>query len=144
MAVTKDLLSGAIFALVGLIVVIEAQNHAMGSLLRMGPGYYPTFVGVLAMLIGAALIAKSVMQGGPAVPRIAFRETAILTASIIVFAVSLERLGLVISTYLLIGIGSLAVRPYRPLETLLLSTALVIVGAAVFWWFLQLPIPLWP
>lgn len=144
MIVTKDTASGLVFIAAGALVVIEAQSHSMGTLLRMGPGYYPTLVGGLTILVGAALVARSFLRGSMPVPRIAWRELALLIGAILVAAVSLNRLGLVVSTLLLVVISRLAVRPVHWVGTLVLAAVLAAVAVVIFWWFLQLPLPLWP
>ena len=144
MIVTKDTASGLIFIAAGALVVGEAQGHSLGTLLRMGPGYYPTLVGGLTILVGAALIIRSFLRGSVPVPKIAWRELAFLIGAILVAAFSLNRLGLVVSTVLLVVISRLAVRPMHWGGTLALAAALVVVAVAIFWWFLKLPLPLWP
>ncbi|MBZ8132401.1 tripartite tricarboxylate transporter TctB family protein [Afifella sp. IM 167] len=144
MTLTKDLVAGLVFILIGLVAVVEAQGHPMGSLLRMGPGYYPTLVGGLTILVGAALAVKGALAGGPRVPQFAWRELALLIGSIVVAAFALERLGLVAATFLLVVISRYASRPFHWRSTLLLAAALSLVGAVIFWWFLKLPIKLWP
>ncbi len=144
MIVTKDTASGLIFVAAGALVVIEAQGHPMGTLLRMGPAFYPTLIGGLTIFVGAALIVRSFLKGSVPVPKIAWRELALLIGAILVAAVSLNRLGLVISTVLLVGISRLAVRPMHWVGTLVLAGVLAVVAVVIFWWFLQLPIPLWP
>ncbi len=144
MTLTKDLVSGLLFLVIGLVVVVDAQSHAMGTLLRMGPGYYPTLVGSLIVLVGGTLVVKSWLQGGTPVPVIAWRAMALLTTGIVVFALTLDRLGLVISTVLLIFISRLASRPFKPVSTAVLAAAMAVLAALVFWWFLRLPVELWP
>ena len=144
MTLTKDLVSGIIFAVVGLVVVAEAMTHPLGSLLRMGPGYFPTVIGGLTILFGIALIGKSLLEGGPKVSRLALRELALLIGSIVIFAYALDTLGLVISIFLVVFISRLAARPVRWIETAVLALALALLGTAIFWWFLQLPVELWP
>ena len=40
-----DLLAGLFVGLVGVIALIEAMNFELGSARRMGPGYFPFYIG---------------------------------------------------------------------------------------------------
>ena len=60
------------------------------------------------------------------------------------FALTLERLGLVVAILLLIGIGSLAARNLRPLETAVAALVLIALSWGIFIVGLGLTIPVWP
>jgi hypothetical protein len=61
-----------------------------------------------------------------------------------VFGLSIERLGLVVSILLLTGIGALATRSLRPLETAIAAVALILLSWGIFILGLGLTIPVWP
>ena len=61
-----------------------------------------------------------------------------------IFALALERLGLVIAILLLIGVGGLAARDLRPIETLAAALVLIVLSWAIFIFGLGLTIPVWP
>ena len=67
-----------------------------------------------------------------------------MTAGLVVFALSIERLGLVLAIVLLTGIGALATNALRPLETAIAAAVLVALSWAVFILGLGLTIPVWP
>lgn len=144
MTVTKDLLSGIIFFLIGLAVVIIAQDYKMGTLVRMGPGYFPVIIGSLTILVGLSLIVKSLIEKPNPLPKFAFRPLFFLLGAIIIFAMTLEKFGLVISTVLLIIVSRFASRPVNWIATLVLSACLVVVAVFIFWYLLKLPLNLWP
>jgi hypothetical protein len=62
----------------------------------------------------------------------------------VVFGLALERLGLVVSILLLAGIGAVAGRGMRPLETAIATLVLVVLCWLVFIVGLSLTIPVWP
>jgi len=74
----------------------------------------------------------------------ALRPLIFVTASLVSFGVSIERLGLVISILLLIGVGAVAARGLRPLETLAAALVLVVLSWGIFILGLGLTIPVWP
>jgi hypothetical protein len=55
----KDFWSGIVFLFFGLAAIIIGQDYEMGSAGRMGPAYFPTVLGGLLSLIGAASLVLS-------------------------------------------------------------------------------------
>ena len=51
----KDFFAGLIFIGFGLVAVIIGSNYSLGTAARMGPGYFPRILGILLILLGAAL-----------------------------------------------------------------------------------------
>ena len=144
MTVSKDLIAGLTFSSIGVAVVIVAGDYPMGTLVRMGPGYFPMIIGSLTILIGLGLILKSLIEKPDPLPKFAFRQPLFLLGAIIIYAVTLERLGLVISTVLLIILSCLADRPVNWIRTLVLSGGLVALALCLFWYLLELPLDVWP
>jgi hypothetical protein len=141
---SKDFLSGLIFLAVGIGVIVEARGYPMGSLLRMGPGFFPTMVGSLTAAVGAALIGKAIHSRADGPPALFVRPLFFIIAGVLVFALSLQRLGLVVSTVLLVMITRLASRPVDWIGALVLSVALAGLSVLIFRHLLGLPIRLWP
>ncbi len=74
----------------------------------------------------------------------AWRPVVFVTASLAIFGLAIERLGLVISIVLLIGVGAFASRALRPLETVVAALVLIVLSWAIFILGLGLTIPVWP
>ena len=74
----------------------------------------------------------------------AWRPVLFVTASLVIFGLSIERLGLVISILLLIGVGAVAARNLRPVETLVAALVLIALSWGIFILGLGLTIPVWP
>ena len=71
-------------------------------------------------------------------------QIAFVTLSILIFAFTIESLGVVIATALLIGVGALAGRNMRPLEVALTGVLLIVLTVATFVWGLGLIDRRWP
>jgi putative tricarboxylic transport membrane protein len=67
-----------------------------------------------------------------------------VTAALVLFGLGIERLGLVVSIVLLVGIGALATRALRPVETAAAALVLIALSWAVFIAGLGLTIPVRP
>ena len=60
------------------------------------------------------------------------------------FGLSIERLGLVVSILVLIGIGAVAARGLRLVETMAAALVLIVLSWGIFILGLGLAIPVWP
>jgi hypothetical protein len=145
----KDVLAGLLFMFVAVGGLIISRDYPIGTALRMGTGYVPRLLCWLLLGLGAIILfqgmrdarAPTIYQGDSSSP---WRPVIFVTASLAVFAVTLESLGLVVSILLLTGIGAIAARGLKPLETAIAGIVLVILSWAIFIVGLGLTIPVWP
>ena len=145
----KDVLAGLMFIGVALLGLWLSRNYPIGTALRMGTGYVPRLLcwilfglGGLVLVQGlrSVQVARVPSSEGPR----AWRPVIFVTASLVIFGLSIERLGLVVSILLLIGVGAVAARGLRPLETLAAALVLIVLSWGIFILGLGLTIPVWP
>ncbi len=55
----KDFWAGLMFIGFGLGFILVAQNYAMGNAVRMGPAYFPTVLGGMLAVLGAAIFLRA-------------------------------------------------------------------------------------
>ena len=55
----RDVVGGLLVVAIGAGFFLFGRELEMGTSFRMGPGYFPTILSVLMMLLGAAIIAAS-------------------------------------------------------------------------------------
>ena len=55
----KDFWAGVMFISFGLAFMWKAQDYAMGTSVRMGPAYFPTVLGGLLAVLGAAVLFRA-------------------------------------------------------------------------------------
>jgi len=55
----KDFWAGVMFVAFGLAFMWKAQDYAMGTSVRMGPAYFPTVLGGLLAVLGAAVLFRA-------------------------------------------------------------------------------------
>ena len=67
-----------------------------------------------------------------------------VTLALVAFALSIERLGLVLAIVLLTGIGAIAARDIKIWELLVAAVVLIALAWVVFILGLGLTIPVWP
>jgi putative tricarboxylic transport membrane protein len=141
----QDFWAGVLFGGMGLLAAVYAATHyQIGTATRMGPAYFPIWVGGLIALLGAVLAIRSLRLEGPPVPRIHWRPTLFIIVASIVFGYLLKPLGLVLATALLVVGSAAGGHEFRWREALLLAAALAAFSVGVFIYALGLPFPLWP
>ena len=140
---SRDVLAGILFLTLGL-AGLWLNEYRIGMAARMGPGYMPMLVfGALAAM-GGVVTLIGLVRPGPPVEAMAVAATIWILASLAVFAVTIERLGLMVATVLLVGVASLAGHVGQPLRILALAVGLALFSLAVFVWGLGVTMKVWP
>jgi Tripartite tricarboxylate transporter TctB family len=140
----KDFYSGLIFIAFGIAAIIIGSNYALGTAARMGPGYFPRILGILLILLGAALSLRALRTRGSPVPVWKWRPTLIVLGSVILFGLIVNYVGMVLSTIILIVLSSAASHEFRPKEALISGVLLAALAVGVFVIGLKLQLPIWP
>jgi putative tricarboxylic transport membrane protein len=145
----KNVLAGLMFIATGAFGLWLSRNYPVGTALRMGTGYMPRLLCWILVGLGAVVLLQGLREPETIrVPEPGARArlwpVLIVTASLVVFGLALERLGLVVSILLLTGIGSLAARGLKPWEVLAAAAGLILLTWAIFIVGLGLTIPAWP
>jgi hypothetical protein len=55
----RDYYGGALMMAIGLGAIIEGRQYPLGTLSRMGPGFFPVALGAILALVGLAIIATA-------------------------------------------------------------------------------------
>jgi len=140
----QDFWAGMMFMAFGAAAIFFARNYAFGSAARMGPGYFPTVLGGLLMVLGVIVSLRGLAFAGPAVSRFNWKPLLWVLGSIAVFAAALQGLGLVIAIFLLIIGSALGGNEFKLKDVLILALCLTIGSVAIFIYGLQLQFPLFP
>jgi hypothetical protein len=144
----KNVLAGLLFIGVAVFGLWVSRNYPIGTAMRMSTGYMPRLLLWILLGLGGVILVLGLRESDP-VPAAdtegsAWRPVVFVTSSLVVFGLALERLGLVLSILLLIGIGAVAARNLRPLETALAAIVLTALCWLIFIVGLSLTIPVWP
>jgi len=155
----KDRLGGALMILIGAGAAQQGITYSLGTLAAPGPGLFPGALGVLLMLIGLAIAvtgkrapaalpasAGTLAAGAAAAivpaPRPEWRGWFCIVLSVIAFIVLGSHGGLVPASFAVAFIAALGDRDNTLLSACVLGVAMAVVSVVVFWWLLQLQLPL--
>lgn len=104
-----DGVGGWIAVIIGLAAGVEGLRLGLGTLSRMGPGYFPMAAGIALIGLGTLLLVNAVRKGGP-LARVPFGVPVImLLGSLIAFGLLLPVFGLAPATIVLMLIAAFAV-----------------------------------
>jgi hypothetical protein len=137
---SKDLVGGFLFFVLGLFFLLGALQLDIGTARRMGPGYMPVGVSVIAMLIGALIMLRGVSLAAP-MPPVSSRPLLAVLASVLVFGLGVRWLGLVPAVILTVLVAALGDRESRVGSAIVLALFLALATWAIFRLGLGLPIP---
>ena len=146
----RDYVGGLILLVTGSAAAFQAQSYQIGTLTRMGPGFFPCALGIILAAAGVALLVATAFHN-LRVPPIAnpkpghppeWRGWICICLSVIAFAILGELTGLVPATFACVFIAALGDRDNKLLDIILLSTGVTIAGVVVFWWGLGILFPL--
>jgi hypothetical protein len=140
----RDLAAGVAFAAFGAATVVIGSRYRLGDLTSMGPGYFPSILGVGLLAIGGVLIVSGLVGQGERIAPIRLRPLLLIALSVPAFGLTLSHLGLVAASLQTVVIARLAGPDHRPLETLILAVVLAASCAALFVYGLKLPLQLFP
>lgn len=128
-----------LLGLIGIFVIWHGSDYPLGSLRRMGPGFYPVLVGAVLVLFSTLLVlevAYSEKEKNFWIPR----PVLMISAGFIAFAALLERAGLVPATLAMVILVSLAEKPVRPVSTVATAVGLSVLGVVVFLYGFGIPV----
>ena len=114
----------------------------MGTVLRMGAGYFPTVLGGILVVFGAILVIKGVRSTDRIEPNWSPRALFVIPVTLVLFGLLIERIGFVPSLLMLIVGSAAASSEFRLLEAISVGAVLTALCVAVFIWGLGLPYPL--
>jgi hypothetical protein len=142
----KDFWSGVMFIVTGLLFIGFSQQYQMGTAAKMGPAYFPTVLGGLMAVLGLMLAVPAVRMSAPETHVEPFKFKVVLTILVAVaaYALTLPKLGFIVSLFLLVIIASWASHEFTWKATLISAVVLLIGSWLVFVKGLELQFPFLP
>jgi hypothetical protein len=129
---SKDFLSGLMFIGFGLVALYFGQKLALGTTVRMGPGYVPRMLALIMMGLGLLICVVALVAGSEPVEKPKWKPITLVTIGVICFALLFERAGLLPALIVLIAIASFAGSEFKLKEVIANMVVLAIVCTLVF------------
>lgn len=151
----KDFFSGLMFMGIGVAFAWGATTYNVGSGARMGPGYFPLYLGVLMVILGAIITFKSLVVetlNGDKIGKWAWKPLFFIILSNLIFGVllgglpsiGLPAMGLIAAIYALTFVASMAESGWKFKATFILATILAVGSYVAFVLALKLQFQVWP
>ena len=134
----KDLGAGLIALAIGIVVCSISLTYRIGIPSRMGPGLVPLVLGIVLVLSGIGAVLTGIRSSDLA-PPFRTRPMIMVTLALVVFGVTIERLGFVPASALLIVLSGMSESPPKWVSLAILSV--VLIPAAYFLFIVLLGIP---
>jgi hypothetical protein len=139
----KDFWSGVLFVAFGCSGAWIGRNYALGTLAKMGPGFFPMMMSIALVAIGGFLLARSLVVVGEPVERSPIWPQALILAAIVAFGLLIERVGLAMAVIAVAVISGVAAQGLRWFELAALALAMSALSVVLFVYLLGQPIPVW-
>jgi hypothetical protein len=146
----RDLWSGVLFMAFGLAFVFFARDYNLGTAAKMGPAYFPTVLGGLLTILGAAICINGIghssdgSETGVRIDATGWRELLLILFAVIAFAATLPSMGIIVSIVILIWLSSPASHEFKVRDTLIATVVLLALSYLVFVRGLELQFPFLP
>jgi hypothetical protein len=139
----KDFGAGILYLVLGIGAFFMAWDYGVGTLARMGSGFFPLVLSGLLTLFGAISLARSFMKPGEPIGGFGWKGLILVIAATAAFGLLIRPVGLVVSLAVLIFLSAAASVRFKlqPLP-LVGAVALVAFCAVLFVQLLGVPMPL--
>ena len=137
---SKDLWSGLMFAGFGVLALVMGSNLAIGTAIRMGPGYVPRMLSYILIGLGIVIVVRAVIAPGETIERLRWRPITLITIGVVVFALLFETAGLAPALVCLIFLAALGGQEFKLVETILACVVLIALCIVIFKLGLQMNI----
>lgn len=133
----RDIFCGLILALAGAFVsVYSLSNNTLGTISRMGPGLFPTALGVILSVLGISILITaffgSLTRSENFLERVDYRAFLSVIGSVVVFAVLVMPFGMVPAVIATVFVSRLAEEKIDVIQPLILGAILSLVVVLVF------------
>lgn len=139
-----DIFGGLILAAIGACALVwAALYYDIGTLRRMGPGFFPVVLGAALCVLGLIVALPALGRSGTA-PKIEPASAIAVLAAILIFAFGLSRLGLAGATAAAVLVATIPAPRKGWVWRITLAAIVTVLTVLVFSFGLQMTLPLWP
>ena len=143
----RDFYAGGLMILFGLVMAVKGPSYKLGTLMHMGPGFLPTALGVILIILGILIAAAAIPAPISDDERILPEHPqwwgwACILAGPIMFIICGRLGGLIPAIFACVFVSALGDRTATWRGTLGLSVVVTAFGVGLFSYVLHVPMPL--
>lgn len=139
----RDFWTGLIYVLLGSGAFWIALDYPLGTVGRMGPGYFPRVLALILIGIGVISLIRSLFADGDPVSHLAWGPLGLICSAIVLYGVLVQTAGLAVALTVLLMLGAAASRETRfDIKSIIGMMLLIAFCVLVFVKGLGLPIPI--
>src|SRR5580698_727955 len=141
----RDFYAGGLMVLLGLGITLKGATYRAGTLMHMGPGFLPTALGVILVLIGIAIAAVALAPAANDEDQRILPESPqwwawlCILLSPVFFIFFGRYFGMAPATFMCVFIAALGDKGSTLRSSIVLSAIVTIFGVGLFSYFLQVP-----
>ncbi len=142
----RDFGAGIMYIVIGLFFAIVATQYQYGTAAKMGPGYFPFWLGTLMTALGLLVLVRSLGAKAAieAIPKFNWRIIGQITGAIVLYGLLLPKMGFLIAVVVLVFVSASASKEFTWKGTTINAAFLVTFTYSVFVVGLKLQFPLLP
>ena len=137
---SKDFWSGMMFAGFGVLALAIGSNLAVGTAVRMGPGYVPRMLSYILIALGLVILVRAIIAPGESIERLRWKPITMITIGVVAFALLFETAGMAPALVALVFLSALGGEEFKLVETVLSCVALIALCVVIFKLGLQMNI----
>jgi hypothetical protein len=143
----RDFYAGGLMVLIGLVMALKGPGYRLGTLMHMGPGFMPTALGVILVLLGIVIAAAAIATPDGGDERILPEHPewlgwGCILAGPLLFIICGSYGGLVPATFACVFVSALGDRTSTWIGALGLATVVTTFGVTLFSYVLKVPMPI--
>lgn len=142
----QDFAAGFMYIVVGLFFASIARNYQMGTAAKMGPGYFPFWLGMMLALIGLIVLLNALTKKATEVKLKKWDVKSVIwiTGAVVLYGVLLSTMGFFVALITLVFVSASASHEFRWKGTVINALVLLVFTYLAFVVGLKLQFPLWP
>ena len=143
----NEVLSASLLLVIGIATIIGSFNYQVGTLARMGPGYFPLALGVIITFLGVLVGITPVVEAAPVEDDdeeekqswfTQIKTWVLVISSVIAFIILGKYGGLVPATFVMTTIAAMADKGNSTKAAFVVGIVLTIATVIVFHYGLQM------
>lgn len=141
---SADLYLGVLLLLISGVVIWYISGLEIGTIRRMGSGFFPMALALILGGFGLVLAIRGVVTNGIGAGAITPRPLLLILLSFVVFALLVDRIGLILAIFAQIAVAHFASDETKIYQSIIFGAVLAVLSAGVFVGLLNMPVELLP